>query len=85
MIKKLLLRKEIIFTSDFTKMFQPLIVYSIEGEFFCKINKDNVKNFLFFLKYYTNTYFKQLIDLFGIDNIENYQRFEVSYNLLSVL
>jgi NADH:ubiquinone oxidoreductase subunit C len=85
MIKKSLIRKEINFILNLTKMFQPLIVYSIEGEVYCKLNKDNVKSFLFFLKYYTNTYFQQLIDLFGIDNNENYQRFEISYNILSIL
>lgn len=85
MLKLNFLDKDINFSVYLTKLFQPLIVYSIEGELYCRVNKEEAKHFLFFLKYHTNTYYKQLIDLYGVDNNEMFQRFEVNYSLLSLL
>jgi len=79
------LTKDKAFVTHLTKMFQPLIVYTVKGELYCKINRNSNKQFLTFLKYHTNTLFKQLIDLYGVDYIEKFQRFEVNYSLLSLL
>jgi NADH:ubiquinone oxidoreductase subunit C len=73
------------FTQYLTTVFQPLIVYSIKGELYCKVDRKSSKQFLIFLKYHTNTLYKQLIDLYGVDYGEKIQRFEICYNLLSIL
>jgi NADH-quinone oxidoreductase subunit C len=73
------------FMKYLTNVFQPLIVYSIKGEIYCKVDRKTSKQFLIFLKYHTNTLFKQLIDLYGVDYGEKIQRFEICYNLLSLL
>ena len=72
------------FVTYLTKVFQPIIVYSINGELYCKVNVTSSKRFLLFLKYHTNTLYKQLIDLYGVDYMEKLQRFELCYSLLSL-
>ena len=72
------------FPSYLTKVFNPLLTYEIEKELYCKVNKQHLKYFLIFLRYHTNTLFKQLIDCYGVDYSERLQRFEVCYNLLSI-
>ena len=84
-ISNSLLFEDIQYTKYLTKLFQPLIVYTIKGEIYCKVNRKSSKHFLIFLKYHTNTLFKQLIDLYGVDYPEKFQRFEVCYNLLSLM
>ena len=79
------LTKDLAFITHLTKMFQPLIVYTVKGELYCKIGRKSNRQFLIFLKYHTNTLFKQLIDLYGVDYNEKFQRFEVCYSLLSLL
>ncbi len=48
-------------------------------------SEQDIEKVLFFLKYNINSQFKLLMDICGIDYMEKYKnRFEVSYNLLSV-
>jgi NADH/F420H2 dehydrogenase subunit C len=48
-------------------------------------SEQDLEKVLFFLKYNINSQFKLLMDICGIDYMEKYKnRFEVSYNLLSV-
>jgi len=72
------------FSSYLTKTFNSVLIYEIERELYCKVNKEHLKYLLIFLKYHTNSLFKQLIDCYGVDYSERIQRFEVCYNLLSV-
>ena len=72
------------FSSYLTKVFNSVLTYEIEREIYCKVNKEHLKYLLVFLKYHTNTLFKQLIDCYGVDYAERLQRFEVCYNLLSI-
>ena len=72
------------FSSYLTTVFNPVLTYEVERELYCKVNKEHLKYFLVFLKYHTNTLFKQLIDCYGVDYSERIQRFEICYNLLSL-
>ena len=48
-------------------------------------NSEDIEKVLYFFKYNINSQFKLLMDVCGIDNMQRYKnRFEVSYNLLSV-
>lgn len=48
-------------------------------------NEEDIEKILFFLKYNINSQFKLLMDICGVDYMEKYKnRFEISYNLLSV-
>lgn len=48
-------------------------------------NSEDIEKVLYFLKYNINSQFKLLMDICGIDNMQKYKnRFEISYNLLSV-
>lgn len=48
-------------------------------------NEQDIEKVLFFLKYNINSQFKLLMDICGIDYMQKYKnRFEISYNLLSV-
>ena len=48
-------------------------------------NSEDIEKILYFLKYNINCQFKFLMDICGIDNLEKYEnRFEISYNLLSI-
>ena len=82
-MKKLPL-SELKFSSYLTQTFNTVLTYEVEGELYCKVNKEHLKYFLVFLKYHTNTLFKQLIDCYGVDYSERIQRFEICYNLLSL-
>ena len=67
------------------------------GKYICKVqlkkgeyniylnNAQDIEKVLYFLKYNINSQFKLLMDVCGIDNLQkNKNRFEISYNLLSV-
>lgn len=48
-------------------------------------NEQDLEKILFFFKYNINSQFKLLMDICGIDYMEKYKnRFEISYNLLSI-
>nr|YP_010881099.1 NADH dehydrogenase subunit 9 [Moerckia flotoviana]WIA66601.1 NADH dehydrogenase subunit 9 [Moerckia flotoviana] len=47
-------------------------------------NPNSLFQLLYFLKYHTNTRFKVLIDIRGVDYPSRERRFEVVYNLLSI-
>jgi NADH/F420H2 dehydrogenase subunit C len=57
-----------------------------KGEYNLYLNNEkDLEKVLFFFKYNINTQFKLLMDICGIDYMEKYKnRFEISYNLLSV-
>lgn len=48
------------------------------------ITENSIKDVIFFLKNYTKTQFKMLIDICGVDFINRKARFEIVYHLLSV-
>lgn len=48
------------------------------------VDKKNLRNLIFFLKYHSKCKFIQLIDVCGIDFPNKEQRFKVVYNLLSL-
>jgi NADH dehydrogenase (ubiquinone) Fe-S protein 3 len=48
------------------------------------VNSEFVYPFLCFLKYHSNTRFRLLIDVCGVDYPSRQQRFEIVYNLLSI-
>jgi NADH dehydrogenase (ubiquinone) Fe-S protein 3 len=48
------------------------------------VNAENVFPILFFLKHHSNTRFRILVDLCGVDYPSRKQRFDVVYNLLSI-
>jgi len=83
-MSKLSLIKLSSFTAYLTIIFQPLLVYQIEGELYLKTNSKNVKKLLTFLRYHTQTLYEQLIDLYGVDYSERFNRFEICYNVLSI-
>lgn len=83
-MSKLSLIKLSAFTTYLTIIFQPLLVYQIEGELYLKTNSKNVKKLLTFLRYHTQTLYEQLIDLYGVDYNERFNRFEICYNVLSI-
>lgn len=48
-------------------------------------NEEDIEKVLFFFKYNINSQFKLLMDICGIDYMQKYKnRFEISYNLLSI-
>ena len=51
------LTKDIAFVTHLTKMFQPLIVYTIKGELYCKIGRKSNRQFLIFLKFFPKKLF----------------------------
>jgi NADH:ubiquinone oxidoreductase subunit C len=57
-----------------------------KGEYNLYLNTErDLEKVLIFLKYNINTQLKLLMDICGIDYMEKYKnRFEISYNLLSV-
>lgn len=64
--------------------FFPCLLYKVEQEYYIKVNFQLVKKLLIFMRYFTYTLYQQLLDLYGIDYIERLNRFEISYNLLSL-
>jgi NADH:ubiquinone oxidoreductase subunit C len=85
LLNKTSLSKDLQFTSYLSKIFPPILIYSIKGEIYCKVSRKSNKHFLIFLKYHSHTLFKQLIDLYAVDFNERFQRFELCYNLLSLV
>lgn len=67
-----------------SKVFPPILFYSVNGEWTVKVNSNNLVPLLTFLKRHTATSFNQLRDLSAIDYPENKLRFEVVYQLLSI-
>jgi NADH-quinone oxidoreductase subunit C len=57
-----------------------------KGEFHLYLNDYNdIEKILYFIKYNINCQFKILMDICGIDYIQNNKnRFEINYNLLTV-
>lgn len=57
-----------------------------KGEYNIYLNtSEDIEKVLYFLKYNINSQFKLLMDICGIDNMQrDKNRFEISYNLLSV-
>lgn len=58
--------------------------YSLTGELFIKIPFNKLFNFLFFLKKHSQSQFKSLSDICGLDFPWKKNRFEIFYNLLSL-
>ena len=59
-------------------------IYILNDEIHCDIESNNLYNFMFLLKYKNELSFKQLLDVWGIDNFRSENRFEINYNLLSL-
>jgi NADH-quinone oxidoreductase subunit C len=76
--------KSSLYIEQIRLFFQPLFVYQVEGELYLKVNRKEIKKLLFFLRYHTQTLYKQLIDVYGVDYVEKLNRFEICYNLLSL-
>jgi NADH:ubiquinone oxidoreductase subunit C len=57
-----------------------------KGEYILYLNNEqDIEKVLYFLKYNINSQCKLLMDICGIDNMQKYKnRFEISYNLLSI-
>lgn len=72
------------YISQILLFFQPLFVYQVEGELYFKVSRKEIKKLLLFLRYHTQTLYKQLIDIYGLDYEEKLNRFEICYNLLSL-
>jgi len=73
-----------LYISQILLFFQPLFVYQVEGELYFKVSRKEIKKLLLFLRYHTQTLYKQLIDIYGLDYEEKLNRFEICYNLLSL-
>ncbi len=67
------------------KVFPPVLFYSIQGEWVVKTNEANIVPLLTLLKHHTPTYYRQLRDITVVDHPERKLRFEVVYQLLSIL
>lgn len=66
------------------KIFPNILGYIINGELILIVPKDKIKNVFLFLKNNTHTQFKMLSDISGVDYPDKKNRFEVTYNLLSI-
>lgn len=48
-------------------------------------NEEDIEKVLYFLKYNMNSQFKLLMDICGVDNMQQFKnRFEINYNILSI-
>jgi len=65
-------------------VFPTVLTYQINNELFFVISNNKLKNFLRFLKDHTHAQFKVLSDLSGADYPYKKNRFEITYNLLSI-
>lgn len=65
-------------------MFPQTLGYVINGEFVLKVPSKKINNILRFLKDHTQSQYKVLIDICGVDYPEKKKRFEIVYNLLSI-
>nr|YP_009092444.1 NADH dehydrogenase subunit 9 [Gloeochaete wittrockiana]AIM52030.1 NADH dehydrogenase subunit 9 [Gloeochaete wittrockiana] len=57
----------------------------VNNELIVFVDLKSIYNFFVFIKLHTNAQFKSLIEIAGIDYPNNIKRFEVSYELLSVV
>lgn len=71
--------------SAVSKVFPPILYYSFQGEWVVKTTASSLIPLLTFLKRHTATQYRQLIDLTVIDHPKRKLRFEVVYQLLSIV
>ncbi len=69
---------------NLTKVFPPILFYSVQGEWVIKTNEANLIQLLTLLKHHTPTNYRQLRDVSAIDHPERKLRFEIVYQLLSI-
>lgn len=74
-----------IILNSLIKLFPPLIIYKVKGEYFIKVSPAYSYKLLTFLKRHSLTSYNQLRDITAVDNPERKFRFEVIYQLLSIL
>lgn len=67
------------------KVFPPILYYSFQGEWVVKTTPAFLIPLLTFLKKHSLTYYRQLRDISAVDHPKRKLRFEVLYQLLSVL
>nr|BBD14156.1 NADH dehydrogenase subunit 9 [Ophirina amphinema] len=74
------------FGSSVKSMMPSYIHYSslINNELVLVTDPQSVDRVLFFLKYYTNSLYGELVDVAGVDYPQRVNRFEVVYQLLSI-
>ncbi len=84
MTKKLTRDVFLNFKKYIQSIFPTTLGYLVNGELLLIIPNHKLKNFLRFLKDHTHTQFKSLSDLSGADYPYKKNRFEVTYNLLSI-
>lgn len=71
---------------DYLRDFFPnTLGYLMNNEFILKVSPKSIVHVLFFLKHHSQSQFRLLTDICGVDYPEKKKRFEVSYVLLSVL
>ena len=56
----------------------------VRGELFVTVKRDDIKKILLLLRDDSNSQFKQLVDICGVDYPDRAERFEVVYQLLSL-
>ncbi len=83
--KKYNLKNQEFFLEKIKENFPLIFTYSIQGEMYIKTTYGQIFNLIYFLKNHSETLYKQLIDLSFVDYPERKYRFEIFYNLLSVL
>ncbi len=83
--KKNKLKTQELFLEKLKENFPLLLTYSIQGESYIKTTYGYVYNLIYFLKNHSETLYNQLIDLSFVDYPERKYRFEVFYNLLSLM
>jgi NADH dehydrogenase (ubiquinone) Fe-S protein 3 len=65
-------------------VFPPATGYLLNSELLFILPTKRIKNFLCFLKYHSHTRYESLSDLSGADYPYKKNRFELTYNLLSI-
>lgn len=65
--------------------FPPIFYYRVNEDIYLKTSVKYLWNLMFFLKWHTGTLYNQLIDLSFLDFFEKKYRFEVFYNVLSIV
>ncbi len=71
--------------SSLAKVFPPIFYYSCQGDWIVKTTSEFILPLLTFLKRHTPASYKQLIDISAIDHAKRKLRFEVVYQLLSII
>ncbi len=86
MIKKNIIKKKGFYLWELLRMLSKSIYMGINNieNITLIIPERSIKDVIFFLKNYTKSQFKILIDICGVDFINRKARFEVIYHLLSV-